>query len=111
MVQVYDCADLDVPMLCRMFDRRLETLPALAGKFRLNTKLPILFDGFSELEIDLLNAEQRIAIEIDGPQHLTPDHYRRDRRKDAPLQTNGYVTLRFLAEDLGKHLDAVLDAI
>lgn len=91
--------------------RRLETLSALAGKFRLNTKLPIPFDGLSEMEIDLLSAEHRIAIEIDGPQHLTPEHYRRDRRKDVLLQTNGYVILRFLAEDLGKHLDAVLDMI
>lgn len=37
--------------------------------------------------------------------------YRRDRRKDALLQREGYLALRFLAEDLSKHLDAVLDAI
>jgi very-short-patch-repair endonuclease len=37
--------------------------------------------------------------------------YRRDRRKDALLQQNGYFVLRFLAEDAGKHLDHVLDAI
>ena len=42
---------------------------------------------------------------------ITPEHYRRDRRKDALLQRHGYLILRFLAEDLGKHLDAVLDAI
>lgn len=52
--------------------RRLETLPALVGKFRLNTKLPISFDGFSEMEIDLLSAEHRIVIEIDGSQHFIP---------------------------------------
>jgi very-short-patch-repair endonuclease len=27
------------------------------------------------------------------------------------LQENGYFVLRFLAEDVGKHLDEVLDAI
>ena len=37
--------------------------------------------------------------------------YRRDRRKDARLQENGYFVLRFLAEDLGKELDATLDTI
>jgi hypothetical protein len=37
--------------------------------------------------------------------------YRRDRRKDLLLQENGYLVLRFLAEDVGKRLDAVLDAI
>jgi hypothetical protein len=36
---------------------------------------------------------------------------RRDRRKDLLLQENGYFVLRFLAEDVGRHLDTVLDAI
>jgi very-short-patch-repair endonuclease len=36
---------------------------------------------------------------------------RRDRRKDTLLQENGYLVLRFLAEDVGKYLDQVLDAI
>jgi very-short-patch-repair endonuclease len=54
----------------------------------------------------------RIAIELDGPQHLeTTDAYRRDRRKDQLLQENGYFVLRFLAEDVGKNLDMVLDSI
>jgi very-short-patch-repair endonuclease len=53
-----------------------------------------------------------LAIELDGPQHLAdPDAYRRDRRKDALLQENGYFVLRFLAEDVGKQLDSVLDAV
>lgn len=37
--------------------------------------------------------------------------YRRDRRKDQLLQENRYLVLRFLAEDVGKDLDAVLDVI
>lgn len=92
--------------------RRLETLPDAAGLFRLNTRLPIPFDGRGEMEVDLLWADGRLAIELDGPQHLdNPDAYRRDRRKDVLLQENGYFVLRFLAEDLGKRLDTVLDAI
>ncbi len=64
------------------------------------------------MEVDLLSAEARVAVEIDGPQHLAdPVVYRRDRRKEALLQDNGYVVLRFLAEDVGKHLDDVLDTI
>ena len=39
------------------------------------------------------------------------DAWRRDRRKDAALQANGYFVLRFLAADLGQHLDAVLDTV
>jgi very-short-patch-repair endonuclease len=78
----------------------------------LNAELPIPFDGWGRMEVDLLCAESKIAIELDGGQHLgDPDAYRRDRRKDALLQENGYMVLRFLAEDAGKYLDQVLDAI
>jgi superfamily II DNA or RNA helicase/very-short-patch-repair endonuclease len=92
--------------------RRLETLAATNGKFRLNAELPIPFDGWGRMEVDLLCAPSRIAIELDGGQHLgDTDAYRRDRRKDALLQENGYLVLRFLAEDVGKHLDQVLDGI
>ena len=92
--------------------QRLQSLTETNGLFQLNRKLPIPFDGWSEMEIDLFAAGLKLAIEIDGPQHLSdPVIYRRDRRKDALLQENGCHVLRFLAEDLGKHLDATLDAI
>jgi superfamily II DNA or RNA helicase/very-short-patch-repair endonuclease len=92
--------------------RRLDTLKETNGRFHLNVALPIPFDGFGTLEVDLLCADARVAIELDGGQHLAdPVAYRRDRRKDQLLQENGYFVLRFLAEDIGKDLDAVLDAI
>ena len=91
---------------------RLQTLPEAADRFRLNAKLPIAFDEVGEMEVDLLDEDARLAIELDGPQHLADtDAYRRDRRKDALLQENGYFVLRFLAEDVGKRLDEVLDTI
>jgi hypothetical protein len=91
---------------------RLETLPETAGLFQLNAELPIPFDGWGQMEVDLLCADARLAIELDGPQHLaSAEAYRRDRRKDALLQEHGYFVLRFLAEDVGKRLDSVLDAI
>ena len=92
--------------------RRLATLPDTRGRFQLNVMLPIAFDGFGSLEVDLLCAGARLAVELDGAQHLSdPVAYRRDRRKDQLLQENGYFVLRFLAEDVGRELDAVLDAI
>jgi very-short-patch-repair endonuclease len=92
--------------------RRLETLPETKGHFQVNTPLPIAFDGLGTLEVNLLCADARLAIELDGAQHLAdPVAYRRDRRKDQLLQENGYFVLRFLAEDVGRELDAVLDAI
>jgi len=92
--------------------RRLETSPATRGRFRLNVELPIPFDNWGRMEVDLLCADARIAIELDGSHHLdSTEAYRRDRRKDQLLQENGYFVLRFLAEDVGKNLDMVLDTI
>jgi very-short-patch-repair endonuclease len=92
--------------------RRLETLPETKGCFRLNAALPIAFDGIGQLEVDLLCADARLAVELDGAQHLgDPVAYRRDRRKDQLLQQYGYLVLRFLAEDVGRELEVVLDAI
>jgi superfamily II DNA or RNA helicase/very-short-patch-repair endonuclease len=94
------------------FYRRLETLAHTRSRFRLNAELPIAFDGWGRMEVDLLCADARVVIELDGPQHLAdPAAYRRDRHKDQLLQENGYFVLRFLAEDVGKNLDTVLDAI
>ncbi|MFZ1935858.1 MAG: DEAD/DEAH box helicase family protein [Thermoguttaceae bacterium] len=92
--------------------RRLETLPETKGLFRLNAQLPIPFYGWGNMEVDLLCQDARVAIELDGGQHLADaEAYRRDRRKDVLLQENGYFVLRFLTEDVGTHLDTVLDAI
>ncbi len=94
------------------FYRRLETLPETAGRFRLNAELSIPFDGWGKMEVDLLCTSARLVIELDGGQHLAnAEAYRRDRRKDALLQKNGYFVLRFLAEDVGTKLDIVLDTI
>ena len=78
----------------------------------MNTELPIAFDGWGRMEIDLLCTDSRIVVEVDGAQHLAdPVAYRRDRRKDQLLQENGYLVLRYLAEDVAKELDWVLDGI
>jgi very-short-patch-repair endonuclease len=78
----------------------------------ISAELPIPFDGWGRMEVDLLRAESQIAIELYGAQHLAKaEAYRGDRRKDVLLQENGYHVLRFLCEDVGKRLDEVLDAI
>ncbi|MCW5556130.1 MAG: DUF559 domain-containing protein [Verrucomicrobiae bacterium] len=92
--------------------RRLQTLEATTGKFQLNAELPIPFDNRGVMEVDFLCRENRVVIELDGAQHLADaEAYRRDRRKDALLQQHGYFVLRFLAEDVGKQLDYVLDTV
>jgi superfamily II DNA or RNA helicase/very-short-patch-repair endonuclease len=92
--------------------RRLQTLPGTADRFRLNAQLSIPFDTQGRMEVDLLCEKLRLAIELDGAQHLADAQaYRRDRRKDAALQQHGFLVLRFLAEDLGQRLDDVLDTV
>jgi very-short-patch-repair endonuclease len=90
--------------------RRLETLLETKSLFRLNDRLPIPFSGFPDMEVDLTCRKARIAIEIDGRQHLNgPDAYRRDRKKDLLLQENGWVVMRLLADDIAEKLDDLLD--
>ena len=149
-VRVYDYADLQIPMLERMFNKRcstyeavgytilspasatpasqglelaqttpeaslfqcLETLESTRGKFELNAELPIPFDQLASMEIAFLCREARLAIELDGPQHLADENaWRRDRHKDLLLQQHGFVILRFLASDIARNLNQILDQI
>jgi superfamily II DNA or RNA helicase len=90
--------------------RRLQTLPATKDRFCLNSRLPIAFDLSGSMEVDFLCEELGIVIELDGDQHLADaEAYRRDRHKDVLLQQHGYFVLRFLACDLARDLDRVLD--
>ena len=92
--------------------RRIDSLTELSGKFRLNARLPIPFDDMGQMEVDFLCAASKLAIELDGGRHLgDADAWRRDRRKDAALQSHGYFVLRFLAADLAARMDFVLDTI
>ncbi len=91
---------------------RLQSLDATADRFELNVELPIPFDGWGNMEVDLLDRKSRLVVELDGGHHFADkDAYRRDRRKDAMLQQHGYFVLRFLVDDIGKRLDEVLDTI
>ena len=89
----------------------LEATPATAGRFRLNESLSVRF-GPTAAEIDLLSRGDRIAIEIDGVHHFAdPDCYRRDRRKDLLLQTQGFVVVRLLAEDVVRDVRAAVTEV
>lgn len=89
----------------------LEATPATAGRFALNESLSVRF-GPTAAEIDLLSRGDRIAIEIDGVHHFAdPDCYRRDRRKDLLLQTQGFVVVRLLAEDVMRDVRSAVNAV
>jgi hypothetical protein len=83
---------------------RLETLPETRGRFQMNVDLSIAFDGWGMMEVGLLCADSHVVVEVDGGHHLADAvAYRRDRRKDQLLQENGYLVLRFLAEDFARN--------
>ena len=78
----------------------LEATASTRGRFELNGLLAVRF-GPSAAEGDLISRADRIAIEIDGYHHFTdPDAYRRDRRKDLLMQSQGLFVIRVLAEDV-----------
>jgi very-short-patch-repair endonuclease len=89
----------------------LEATPATAGRFRLNESLSVRF-GPAAAEVDLLSRADRIAIEIDGLHHFADlVCYRRDRRKDLLLQTQGFVVVRLLAEDVVRDVRSAVTAV
>jgi hypothetical protein len=95
----------------RLFEQ-LRAVPETAGLFTLNEIVAAAGFHAQKAEIDLCSTALRIAIEIDGYYHFgEPEAYRRDRRKDWALQQEGYVVLRFLADDVLEQMEAVLERI
>lgn len=89
----------------------LAATPATAGRFELNESLSVRF-GASAAEVDLLSRRDRIAIEIDGFHHFADlDCYRRDRRKDLLMQTQGLLVVRLLAEDVLRDVRAAVNVV
>ena len=96
----------------RFLHRHLQALPVTKGLFELNGKLEIPFGANPYMEVDFLSRTAKLAVEIDGARHFDDkDAYRRDRRKDELLQSEGYFVLRFLAEDVLSDLGTVIDRI
>ncbi len=88
--------------------RAFALVPTLRGRFELNGTLARDFGG-RPLEIDLLARAERVALELDGFFHFQDaSRYRRDRRKDWVLQRDGYVVMRWLAEDVVGDLETII---
>jgi hypothetical protein len=95
----------------RFLFERLESLASTAGLFEPNGTLNFCF-GPRQAEVDLVCRELSLAVEIDGYYHFqSMDDYRRDRRKDVELQRQGYLVLRFLADDVVARLEEILETI
>jgi len=53
----------------------------------------------------------KIAVELDGDQHATPEARACDARRTQFLRTKGISVMRFANRDLKENLDGVLEAI
>jgi very-short-patch-repair endonuclease len=89
----------------------LEAHPLTVGLFESQGEVGFAMRGGQAARVDFLAASLRIAIEVDGPHHLEPIQYRRDRHKDLELQSRGFFVLRFLAEDVAADFERVRSTI
>jgi very-short-patch-repair endonuclease len=58
-------------------------------------------------DLDFFCRSAAVAIEVDGDAHDMGDRPQRDERRDAWVVAQGILTLRFLAADVLKNLEAV----
>ena len=61
--------------------------------------------------VDFYIAEKKIAIEIDGLQHLTAEHKKADELRDTVLASWGISVLRYSNESIRKNFSDVADDI
>ena len=61
--------------------------------------------------VDFYAPRVRLVVEVDGSQHLTPNHVQRDAQRDAYLAGLGLKVLRFSNSQVLKELDAVVEVI
>ncbi len=58
--------------------------------------------------IDFAFENEKVAVEIDGSQHLLPDRIESDVKKDKLLSDNGWRIIRITAKEINENLDNVL---
>ena len=61
--------------------------------------------------IDFAFIDIKVAVEIDGSQHLEEERQQNDRKKDELLTSKGWRVIRFTAFDVIKNSDAVLETL
>ncbi|MDX2156931.1 MAG: DUF559 domain-containing protein [Hyphomicrobiaceae bacterium] len=61
--------------------------------------------------LDFYWAEAQLVIEVDGSQHMEPQHESRDSERTRHLESSGLRVLRFTNSDVLDNLEGVLDEI
>jgi len=63
------------------------------------------------IRVDLMWAQERLVVELDGPEHIGPARYADDRRRDRILQAAGFRVLRFTNEEVQTDISRVASEI
>ncbi|MBQ8567094.1 MAG: DUF559 domain-containing protein [Clostridia bacterium] len=61
--------------------------------------------------VDFYIAEKKIVIEVDGRQHLLPEHKEADKQRDAAMSSWGIVVLRYPNDSIRNNFNAVAEDI
>jgi len=91
-----------------MTERRVrdELLDTDLPRPRVNEFIPR--PGGLPIRVDLLWVEERLVVELDGPQHQLPYQQEIDRERDAYLRRAGYRVLRYPVERLDRDIAGVI---
>ena len=65
----------------------------------------------SQYIVDFVCLEKKLIIELDGGQHALADHTKKDRGRDAWLEKEGYVVMRFWDNEVLMNTGGVLEEI
>lgn len=77
-------------------------------------KLPITVNrqkNIGDYIVDFFIAQKRLAIEIDGLQHLLPEHKTEDNIRDDYLKSLGITVLRYSNHSINNNFNAVCNDI
>ena len=61
--------------------------------------------------VDFYIAEKKVAIEVDGGQHMLPEHKEADKQRDAALANWGISVLRYSNDSIRNNFNTVAEDI
>ncbi|HEV2603988.1 MAG TPA: DUF559 domain-containing protein [Microvirga sp.] len=61
--------------------------------------------------LDFVCLQHRLIVEVDGGQHSTDAHARRDAERDRTMAARGFRTLRFWNSEVDRNLNGVVETI
>ena len=61
--------------------------------------------------VDFYIAEKKVAIEVDGGQHMLPEHKEADKQRDAVLANWGILVLRYSNDSIRNNFNTVAEDI